>query len=172
MSEGRIHITAETIRSFAELTGDRSRIHLDADFAKQSGFTGPIAHGLLTAAHALGAVTSRFPERMGTGDRAGLVSSFSVRLLRSVVAGDELELLLQDRSKSSADGSRETLSSSFELRNQRKETVASGALSVPSETEFPLGRQQSEAVERLVVCLLYTSPSPRDQRGSRMPSSA
>ena len=24
----------------------------------------------------------------------------------------------------------------------------------------------------LLVCLLYTSPSPRDQRGSRMPSSA
>ena len=24
----------------------------------------------------------------------------------------------------------------------------------------------------VVVCLLYTSPSPRDQRGSRMPSSA
>ena len=28
------------------------------------------------------------------------------------------------------------------------------------------------AVELLVTCLLYTSPSPRDQRGSRMPSSA
>ena len=25
---------------------------------------------------------------------------------------------------------------------------------------------------RLTDCLLYTSPSPRDQRGSRMPSSA
>ena len=25
---------------------------------------------------------------------------------------------------------------------------------------------------RLITCLLYTSPSPRDQRGSRMPSSA
>ena len=25
---------------------------------------------------------------------------------------------------------------------------------------------------RLMICLLYTSPSPRDQRGSRMPSSA
>ena len=24
----------------------------------------------------------------------------------------------------------------------------------------------------IMVCLLYTSPSPRDQRGSRMPSSA
>ena len=27
-------------------------------------------------------------------------------------------------------------------------------------------------VERTKTCLLYTSPSPRDQRGSRMPSSA
>ena len=26
--------------------------------------------------------------------------------------------------------------------------------------------------ERSTTCLLYTSPSPRDQRGSRMPSSA
>ena len=26
--------------------------------------------------------------------------------------------------------------------------------------------------KRLYLCLLYTSPSPRDQRGSRMPSSA
>ena len=28
------------------------------------------------------------------------------------------------------------------------------------------------AVECFGICLLYTSPSPRDQRGSRMPSSA
>ena len=27
-------------------------------------------------------------------------------------------------------------------------------------------------IERFWGCLLYTSPSPRDQRGSRMPSSA
>ena len=27
-------------------------------------------------------------------------------------------------------------------------------------------------VEKFSFCLLYTSPSPRDQRGSRMPSSA
>ena len=27
-------------------------------------------------------------------------------------------------------------------------------------------------VKTLKACLLYTSPSPRDQRGSRMPSSA
>ena len=30
----------------------------------------------------------------------------------------------------------------------------------------------SNIFEELGICLLYTSPSPRDQRGSRMPSSA
>ena len=30
----------------------------------------------------------------------------------------------------------------------------------------------SNTPDFLVTCLLYTSPSPRDQRGSRMPSSA
>jgi len=31
---------------------------------------------------------------------------------------------------------------------------------------------QWAGIERAMDCLLYTSPSPRDQRGSRMPSSA
>eukprot|EP00829_Urostomides_striatus_P016786 TRINITY_DN561_c0_g1_i6.p1 TRINITY_DN561_c0_g1~~TRINITY_DN561_c0_g1_i6.p1 ORF type:complete len:139 (+),score=41.72 TRINITY_DN561_c0_g1_i6:63-479(+) len=30
----------------------------------------------------------------------------------------------------------------------------------------------SNHIQHLYLCLLYTSPSPRDQRGSRMPSSA
>ena len=33
-------------------------------------------------------------------------------------------------------------------------------------------RTNDRLVEMLCPCLLYTSPSPRDQRGSRMPSSA
>ena len=41
----------------------------------------------------------------------------------------------------------------------------------------PLGIEVTDAAQRLgiarsTLCLLYTSPSPRDQRGSRMPSSA
>ena len=30
----------------------------------------------------------------------------------------------------------------------------------------------NEITDQMMICLLYTSPSPRDQRGSRMPSSA
>ena len=32
--------------------------------------------------------------------------------------------------------------------------------------------EKNQNFVKLVICLLYTSPSPRDQRGSRMPSSA
>ena len=34
------------------------------------------------------------------------------------------------------------------------------------------GRETSSMIINQPLCLLYTSPSPRDQRGSRMPSSA
>ena len=34
------------------------------------------------------------------------------------------------------------------------------------------GQAEQSRVPHHMICLLYTSPSPRDQRGSRMPSSA
>ena len=37
---------------------------------------------------------------------------------------------------------------------------------------LPIEGQFDDPVEECSGCLLYTSPSPRDQRGSRMPSSA
>ena len=40
------------------------------------------------------------------------------------------------------------------------------------DPESQMGRRFIYLVTTLMGCLLYTSPSPRDQRGSRMPSSA
>ena len=37
---------------------------------------------------------------------------------------------------------------------------------------LPRIKQSTDAAINITTCLLYTSPSPRDQRGSRMPSSA
>ena len=42
----------------------------------------------------------------------------------------------------------------------------------PNITSISLVRDRFEGRKMAKVCLLYTSPSPRDQRGSRMPSSA
>ena len=35
-----------------------------------------------------------------------------------------------------------------------------------------IGKYEQHTIATAKLCLLYTSPSPRDQRGSRMPSSA
>ena len=51
-----------------------------------------------------------------------------------------------------------------ELANQNKELLVADP-EVESEPE----KYFDKIIE---ICLLYTSPSPRDQRGSRMPSSA
>ena len=45
-----------------------------------------------------------------------------------------------------------------------KEAMQAAGVTHPGHTEI--------FAERTKTCLLYTSPSPRDQRGSRMPSSA
>ena len=42
----------------------------------------------------------------------------------------------------------------------------------PASRSHAYGWTAEESVEEARACLLYTSPSPRDQRGSRMPSSA
>ena len=48
-----------------------------------------------------------------------------------------------------------------------------GAILVVSATDGPMPQTREHILlAKQVNCLLYTSPSPRDQRGSRMPSSA
>ena len=47
--------------------------------------------------------------------------------------------------------------------------AAQGAAAVPGQ---PAAAAAPAKRERIEVCLLYTSPSPRDKRQSRMPSSA
>ena len=61
--------------------------------------------------------------------------------------------------------------SGFNLKIVRKGAVAQSA----SVGIMDIERNKSmrdDTIFRIYSCLLYTSPSPRDQRGSRMPSSA
>ncbi|HVB11846.1 MAG TPA: MaoC/PaaZ C-terminal domain-containing protein [Nitrososphaerales archaeon] len=53
-SSGETMVTRDDIQRFADLTGDRNRLHLDDEFAKSNGFDGVIDHGLLTLSIALG----------------------------------------------------------------------------------------------------------------------
>ena len=50
--------------------------------------------------------------------------------------------------------------------------AATATLYFKSRDTGVLAGLQPAAMTFAMICLLYTSPSPRDQRGSRMPSSA
>ena len=64
----------------------------------------------------------------------------------------------------------------FKLDAVREELAAAGVAGITVTEVKGFGRQKGHTElyrgAEYVICLLYTSPSPRDQRGSRMPSSA
>ena len=60
--------------------------------------------------------------------------------------------------------------SSQALAGHHEKEEASDPLAAAAE--FPLTMRRTTLIVRDIDCLLYTSPSPRDISGSRMPSSA
>ena len=74
----------------------------------------------------------------------------------------------------------ETEEHALELAGQLKEITAEAGFEMVFKGSFDKANRTSVSSYRGVgidkgldiFCLLYTSPSPRDQRGSRMPSSA
>ena len=56
------------------------------------------------------------------------------------------------------------------FRGSRKSTAYAAQVVTQDAGKVAMSHGMKEVVVK--VCLLYTSPSPRDQRGSRMPSSA
>ena len=89
---------------------------------------------------------------------------------------DDARTLLRDPrcgSGASIEGERRGIDGS--QRRERSGTLSMLFLNPPDHTRVRglVARSFTpRRVERLRPCLLYTSPSPRDQRGSRMPSSA
>ena len=105
---------------FSGLTGDVHPSHYDAEYAKQTRFKKPIAHGLLLAGmNALGASTAR--DRLD-----GLVMvEQSCRYLKPAVVGDTikprfvLEDIFQERQRTH-------FRFKVRLLNQREETLLEG----------------------------------------------
>jgi monoamine oxidase len=117
---GHRTVTDAAIAAFGVLTGDYARLHFDHDLADNAG--GRIAHGLLGASWALGALTLHAPERLGVGAPGHLPSSFSVRFSASVLVGDTLSCRLVDEQLDAG--------AHFEVVNQRGEPTSRGEVGV------------------------------------------
>ena len=78
---------------FAALTGDRNPIHLDAEFAKNTIFGRPIAHGMLISSYFSKLIAENFP---GPGS---IYLSQNINFLRPCFVGDTItvKIILGDK---------------------------------------------------------------------------
>jgi len=74
----------QDVDDFARVSGDCNPVHLDAEFAAQSRFGRPIAHGMLTASLISACLGQRLP---GQGT---VYLSQSVRFMAPVYPGEEI----------------------------------------------------------------------------------
>jgi 3-hydroxybutyryl-CoA dehydratase len=79
-------VTEETINAFAEVSGDRNPLHLDAAYAASSPFKARIAHGMLAASYISAVLGMQLP---GPG---AIYLDQSLRFLRPVRIGDEVRV--------------------------------------------------------------------------------
>lgn len=77
-------ITEEDIEMFAQVSGDRNPLHMDAEFAKDTVFGQRIAHGALSASFISGILGNDLP---GPGS---VFIALSMRFRRPVFIGQEV----------------------------------------------------------------------------------
>ncbi len=77
-------ITAKMLDDFAGLSGDYSSLHMDDNFAKERGFKGRVAHGVLVTSLLSRLVGMHFP-----GEHA-VIQSMNTRFTAPVYVGDHL----------------------------------------------------------------------------------
>lgn len=130
MSEelGHRTVTDASVTAFGCLTGDYARMHFDLDFGPSQGMASPIAHGLLSAAWSLGALTLQAPTRLGVGDPASYLSGFEMSFLRTVSIGDCFSLRWSPGEGPTDPGA--PLETRFETVNQAGEVTGRGTARV------------------------------------------
>ncbi|MCP1675796.1 NAD(P)-dependent dehydrogenase (short-subunit alcohol dehydrogenase family)/acyl dehydratase [Natronocella acetinitrilica] len=118
-----LSVTDAVIDAFADITGDRSALHTDPEFARRSRFRGRVAHGMLPAL-ALVLLDDLFP-----ASRVRL-TTVKGRFLRAVMPGDTLRLEL--RVKPTTPGAAEFSADWYRIDDQDRTTRISGTLALLS----------------------------------------
>jgi acyl dehydratase len=159
---GHRTVTAEAVATFASLTGDFSRIHVDQHFGASSPLGTGFAHGLLSASWALGSMTRCAGDLIGRADPDSYVSNFSIRFHSPVRFGDTLAFACQEVGPSDLQKDGETRQLNFSLANQRGAVSAMGSLGIRKR---PVGTSPSPWKADLTQSWpLEKSPPPSSSR--------
>jgi acyl dehydratase len=121
-------MTEEDILSFAGLTGDNNKIHVDEEFARRTPYGRRIAHGLLGLSMAVGLL-------MKTGMLDDTVIAFREilewKFTKPVFIGDEIHAEIEVTQMKQMPRLRGGLVLvAMDVKNQRGETAMQGTLSV------------------------------------------
>ncbi|WP_043532042.1 MaoC family dehydratase [Litchfieldella xinjiangensis] len=115
-------VTESHIVNFAGLSGDFFSLHMDDEFAREQGFPGRVAHGLLVLSLVDG-LKNRAPVKLMAVASLGWNWSFS----NPVVAGDRIQAKVSvEEKRLTSKRDRGVIKLLFTVYNQHKETVQEG----------------------------------------------
>lgn len=92
----QFNIDESLVSEFAALTGDRNPIHLDAEFAKNTLFGRPIAHGMLISSYFSKLIAENYP---GPGS---IYLVQNIKFLKPCFVGDKItvKIILNEKIES------------------------------------------------------------------------
>lgn len=117
----QVEITAGMLERFQEITGDVNPLHIEEGFAKERGYTGRVAYGMLTASFLSTLAGVYLP------GKNSLIHSVETKFVKPVYIGDVLTV-------SGTVTERLELFSAFTMkvtiRNQHQEKVLRGTMQI------------------------------------------
>lgn len=117
-----VEVTAKMIDSFADLTGDRFEIHMDEAAAREKGFAGRVAHGLLVMSLA-DALKNKARSKLSAVASLSWQWNFDAPVLAGDSVYARVEVLAKRRTNRQGRG---IIDLGFAVKNQRGEVVQSG----------------------------------------------
>lgn len=116
------------IVTFACLTGDYNRIHLDEHFGASLPYGARIAHGLLSASWALGSLSQDAPLTVGRHHPGTYLSHYEVNYRQPLLVGDTLRCRWQSAPQAGAEQGFGAVRTGFQMLNHKGEALTDGHL--------------------------------------------
>ena len=119
-------VTADIIRAFADVSGDRNPVHVDAEYAAGTPYGQRIAHGLLVLALMSGLVTRMLLNQQLEPSLMGLLD-IQCRFPKPIFIGDTLRVRVEVAAKNeTSKPDRGVVAFRRQALNQRGEVVVEG----------------------------------------------
>lgn len=116
-----VTITEEQLAAFGQMTGDHNPLHSSEEFAKEKGFPGKVAYGMLTASFLSTLAGVYLP-----GENS-LIHSVEVKFTKPVLVGDVLRITGEVKEKNDHFP---VFSMNVTILNQNSEKVLRGTMKV------------------------------------------